>query len=139
MTISEATPLGMPLPPVTPLTRLRSPAVRVDAHVPPRESPELLKRDPVAEEILFAPNIDGRLRITEPFVVAVERREGVVTARIEDIGEFGYGSSSGEALYDLGKTLAELYFSLRDSADHLSDDLRAVWLELNEHIQPRQR
>jgi len=138
MTISEATPLGMPLPPVTPLTRLRSPAVRVDADVPPREPPELLKRNTTAEKVLFAPNIDGRLKIMEPFVVRVEWREGLVTARIEDIDEFGYGCNSGEALYDLGKTLAELYLFLRENADRLSPDLHSIWLKLSEHIQLRQ-
>jgi len=97
-----------------------------------------LKRSTTAEKVLFAPSIDARLKITEPFVVKVERHEGVVTARIEEIDEFGYGSNSGEALYDLGQTLAELYFSLWDNAGRLSPDLHSVGLKLNAHIQLRQ-
>ena len=88
--------------------------------------------------MIFALNIDGRLKITKPFEVTVERSEGTVTAHVEEINEFGYGSNSSEALYDLGKTLSELYFSLKEDADWLSPDLHSVWLKLNEHIQPRQ-
>jgi len=138
MTISEVTPRGLPVPTPTPQTELRSPLVRVDALEPPREWPELLKHSTTAEKLLFAPAIDGRLKIVQPFVVSVEGHEGVVTAYVAEIDEFGYGSNSGEALYDLGKTLSELYFSLKHNADRLSPDLSAVWRKLNEHIQPRQ-
>ncbi len=89
--------------------------------------------------MLFAPSIDGRLKITESFVVKVERHDDVVTAWIEEIDEFGYGANSSEALRDLGETLAELYFSLRDHAGRLSPDLHAVWLKLNDHVKLRQR
>jgi hypothetical protein len=106
--------------------------------MPPRELPELLKRSTTDEKVLFAPNIDGRLKITEPFVVTVQRHEGVVVAYVPEIEEFGYGSNSSEALQDLGKTLSELYFSLKENTDRLSADLRSVWLKLNAHIQPRQ-
>jgi hypothetical protein len=138
VTISEVTPRGMPVPPAAPETELRSPVVHADAPTPPREAPELLRRSTVAEKLLFAPTIDGRLKITKPFEVTVERSGGTVTAHVEEIDEFGYGSDSGEALYDLGKTLSELYFSLKEDADRLSPDLHSVWLKLNEHIQPRQ-
>ena len=138
MTIRDATPRGMPIPALMPETKLISQVVREDPPAPPKEVPELLKRNPVAERLLFALNVDGRLKISKPFIVSVERNEGVVTAWVEEINEFGYGSNSGEALYDLGKTLAELYFSLKDSIDRLSPDLRSVWLRLNEHIQLRQ-
>jgi hypothetical protein len=137
-TISEVTPCGMPVPPVTAETCLRSALVRVDAVAPPREAPDFLRRSTVAEKLLFAPAIDGRLKINKPFEVTVERSGGTVTAHVEEIDEFGYGSNSSEALYDLGKTLSELYFSLKEDADRLSPDLHSVWLKLNEHIQPRQ-
>jgi hypothetical protein len=110
--------------------------VRVDALEP---VPEMLTHSPTAEKLLFAPTIDARLKITEPFVVTLERREGIVSAYVEELEEFGHGSNSSEALHDLGKTLSELYFSLRDNADRLSPDLRSVWLKLNERIQPRQQ
>ncbi|MEK7403641.1 MAG: hypothetical protein AAB225_00900 [Acidobacteriota bacterium] len=137
MTISEATPQGMPIQAVTSETTLLSLVVRVDPPAPPREFLELLKRRSIVEEVLFAPNIDARLKITKPFLVTVKRREGIMTAYIEEINEFGYGSNSAEALYDLGRTLSELYFSLKDAADRLSPDLTSVWLKLAEHIQPR--
>jgi len=138
MTISEITPRGMPPPPPMPETELRSPVARVDAPSPPPKCPELLTHSTTAERLLFGPSIDGRLKIVKPFVVSLEVREGVVAACVEEIQEFGCGSNSGEALYDLAKTLSELYFSLQDNADRLSADLRSVWLRLNEHIRPRQ-
>ncbi|MBM4029232.1 MAG: hypothetical protein FJ280_28115 [Planctomycetes bacterium] len=137
ITISEFTPRGMPIAPQLPETEQRSPVVHLPALR--REWPELLKHAPTAEKLLFAAHIDTRLKITEPFVVKMERHDEMVTASIDEINEFGCGSNSSEALRDLGETLAELYFSLRDNADRLSADLRAVWLKLNEHIQPRQR
>jgi hypothetical protein len=97
-----------------------------------------LEHNPLAEKVLFALSPDGRLKIVKPFVVTVQRTEGVVTAWVEEMNEFGYGSNSGEAFHDLGKTLAELYFSLKETADRLSPDLHSVWLRLTEHIQPRQ-
>jgi hypothetical protein len=139
LTISKATLCGTAPPRLNVETQSGSPGVRFDAPTPPPATPELLKRKTTAESLLFAPSIDPRLKITKPFVVRVERHDEAVAACVEEIQEFGYGPDSGEALHDLGETLAELYFSLRDNADRLSPDLHSVWLKLNEHIQLRQR
>lgn len=85
-------------------------------------------------EVQFAPTIDRRFRIIKPFKVVLEKHEGGVVARIDEIGEFGYGPNSGDALYDLGKTVAELYLSLRADRARLSADLRSVLKILEEHI-----
>jgi len=135
VTISEVTTRGLEIQ--TAETKLLSPVVRLDTPTPPAKVPELLKASTTAEKLLFALNPDGRLKVTRPFVVTVARQEGVVTAHVEEIDEFGYGSKSGEALHDLAKTLSELYFSLRDNADRLSAELSAIWLKLNEHIELR--
>ncbi len=88
--------------------------------------------------VLFAPTIDRRVKIIKPFRVALEKHEERFVARIDEIGEFGYGSNSGDALYDLGKTISELYMSLRADRERLSRDLRSVLGILEEHIVEQQ-
>ncbi len=88
------------------------------------------------ERLAYAPRIGSRLRVVRPFDVVLSEEEGTVVAAIPEITEFGYGSNFSEALEDLGKTLAELYFSINDAADRLSDDLLHVRALLNNHIAP---
>jgi hypothetical protein len=144
MTISEVTTRGWEIQPAgfaecqqrLTETKLLAPVAQFESLLAlPLELPQLLKANTISEKVLFALNVDCRLKITKPFVVTVERHEGIVSAYVEEINEFGYGSSSGEALHDLAETLSELYFSLQDSADRLSADLSAIRLKLNEHIQ----
>jgi hypothetical protein len=101
--------------------------------------PELLRPlSPASRTFGFAPTIDGRLRIVKPFTVELEEiEEGGFVARIDEIDEFGIGPSSGDALHDLGKTLAELYFSLREQSPRLSPDLQSVLKALSQHIEFR--
>jgi hypothetical protein len=86
-------------------------------------------------KVLFAAQIDGRLKIGQPFDAKITIEDHTVTALVPDIEEFGCGSTLGEALYDLGKTIAELYFTLDAEKDRLSSDLQAVRGKLAAHIQ----
>jgi len=64
-----------------------------------------------------------------------EWRDGdISTVVAEEIDEFGYGGNTGEALMDLGRTIAELYLS-PTSATNLSEDLAGVRAVLEDHIQ----
>lgn len=85
-------------------------------------------------EILFAPRIDGRLKIYTPFRVRLTSSVKGVSARVEEIEEFGFGGNRGEALDDLAKTIPELYFSLQSDRERLSDDLRRVLSVLERHL-----
>jgi hypothetical protein len=89
---------------------------------------------PVPNPLSFAPTIDARLKIKRPFLVRIERDGNVSAAVAEEINEFGYGCNTGEALMDLGRTIAELYLSLA-SATNLSGDLARVRAVLEDHIQ----
>jgi hypothetical protein len=89
------------------------------------------------DEVLFGAMPDRRLRFKRPLLVHTERREEGAIARADEIGEFGYGRSTGEALDDLGKTVAELYFSLNAEKDRLSADLETLRLRLDEYIELR--
>ena len=86
------------------------------------------------DELLFAPAIDARLKVHTPFHVRIVPSGGGVSAHAPEIEEFGYGTNRGEALDDLGKTIAELYFSLASERERLSPDLYGVLKSLEEHI-----
>ncbi|MGP8246808.1 MAG: hypothetical protein ACLQVN_20105 [Bryobacteraceae bacterium] len=88
----------------------------------------------IPNPLWFAPTIDARLKIEQPFCVRVAHDGGTATAVVEEINEFGYGAHAGDALSDLGKTIAELYFSLEKATD-LSDDLARVRAILQAHIR----
>jgi len=86
------------------------------------------------DELLFAPAIDPRLKISSPFRVQIVRSNDGISAHIAEIEEFGHGANRGEALDDLGKTIAELYISLTSRREKLSTDLAGVLKSLEEHI-----
>ena len=60
-----------------------------------------------------------------------------VTASWEEIDEFGTGSSMSAACEDLGRTVAELYRSLREEQGNLGPDLQQVWSKLQDYLAPR--
>jgi hypothetical protein len=87
----------------------------------------------IPDPLWFAPTIDARLKIVKPFRVVVARDGENVTATAEEIDEFGYGLNAGDALSDLGKTIAELYLSL-EGALVVSGELARVRAVLETHI-----
>lgn len=84
--------------------------------------------------IRLAAILDARLKVTKPFIVEVDRTGAQVTARAQEIEEFGIGPHTGDALEDLGKTIAELYFTLEQRAEDLGPDLRRVRAVLHQHL-----
>jgi hypothetical protein len=94
--------------------------------------PEWLLKLP--DPLLFAGTVDPRLKINTPFAVSTQRTHGRVIVQVLDIGEFGVGGSLGEALEDLGKTIAELYLTLKAERDRLSPELADIFAKLGGHI-----
>ena len=80
---------------------------------------------------------DPQLRIEKPIPVEVLRKKDGVTAVWRDIGESGHGVTMSDALDDLSRTLAELFFSLSDDAAIGTADLRKVRKTLHRHIGMR--
>lgn len=72
------------------------------------------------------------MRTVIPFEVRFERTESAYAAVVEELDEYGIGTTRAEALEDLGKTLQELYLE-RDEA-RLSSDLLSVWTGLKHHV-----
>jgi hypothetical protein len=80
---------------------------------------------------------DGRLRVRRPIQVNIQRKRNAVVASWEPAGEFGYGRNTSEALDDLAKTVAELYYELQGRLPDLGPDLRKVWDVLSSHVESR--
>ena len=116
-------------PNAEPVTETRGAPTSVDA------VRKILSLMETPQPLLFAPTIDARLKIDRPFTVRIERSGDVTSAYAAEIEEFGQGRDSGEALYDLGKTIAELYFSLEQQAGVLGPDLQALQAKLQHHIR----
>jgi hypothetical protein len=94
----------------------------------------ILPQQWMPDPLWFAPTIDARLKIEQPFRVRIAHDGDIATAFAEEIDEFGYGPNVGYALSDLGKTIAELYLSL-EGVPNLSGDLARVRAILETHIR----
>ena len=95
-----------------------------------------LRDEPVMspDHISYAARVHPGLRTKKPFAVEFTRVDDGFTACVPELEEYGLGASRSEALDDLGRTLAELYFSLEQDVPRLSDDLRSVWENLQAHL-----
>lgn len=84
--------------------------------------------------ILLGALRDGRLRVYKPLSVIFNSESGSIIAEASEIDEFGYGQTMSEALADLQRAIAELYFSLESDQARLGADLRRVWEEMSTRI-----
>lgn len=91
----------------------------------------------VTERILFGALPDPRVRIRKPIPIEIANFEGTYTASSAELEEFGYGHTRSQALDDLGRTLSELYFSLADQRQRLSEHLTGIQAKLSEYIELR--
>ena len=79
--------------------------------------------------------LDGRLRIRSSIAVTMKREADDFIAEAEELNEFGFGKSYSEAIEDLQRAIAELYFTLQAEGERLGPDLSAVWSTLKHKIQ----
>ncbi len=89
------------------------------------------------EDILFGAVLDRRLRVKKPIPVTISKDESGVVVSSSELEDFGCGANISEALDDFAKTLAELYFSLKENADRLGDDLKQQFTRLRDFIEVR--
>ena len=73
-------------------------------------------------------------RVIKAIPVKLEEEGDNVIASWVDADEFGTGASMSAACEELGRTLAELYESLKTDKDKLGPDLVRVWNLLQEHV-----
>jgi hypothetical protein len=91
----------------------------------------------IPEEIQVGVLRDGRLRVVSPIRVTVKVEEEHFVLEAVDLNEFGYGSNLADAIVDLQRTIAELYFTLELEANRLGPDLKQIFESLNRMIQKR--
>ncbi len=85
-------------------------------------------------ELLYGASLHPLLHTLKPFLVTFERLDSGTAAYIQDLEEYGFGENRSEALDDLRRTLAELYFSLEHEQNRLSGYLSSVWQVLQCHV-----
>jgi hypothetical protein len=73
-------------------------------------------------------------RVMKAIPVRLEKQDQTVIASWQDADEFGTGSSMSAACEELGRTVAELYGSLKAENHNLGPDLMGVWRLLQEHV-----
>jgi len=101
---------------------------------------ELLGHMPVPSSIETPDQIqlgslrDGRLKVHSPIIVKFSGEVEHVIAEAAEFNEFGFGKNTSDALIDLQRAIAELYFTLDDEQDHLGKDLQNVWSIIQEKV-----
>lgn len=90
-----------------------------------------------SDQILLGSLRDGRLMVRSPITVKFTSEDGQVIAEAVEFDEFGFGENASEALIDLQRAIAELYFTLDGEQDHLGKDLRNAWSIIQEKIHKR--
>ena len=88
----------------------------------------------VPDQILLGSLRDPRLRVQAPILVKFTKENQHFIAEAVGLDEFGFGSNSSEALADLQRAIAELYFTLERELDRLGADLQQVWAKLQEAV-----
>jgi hypothetical protein len=80
---------------------------------------------------------DGRLKVYSPIMVKLTSEGEHVVAEAIEFDEFGFGNNLSQALVDLQRAIAELYFTLEKEQGRLGPDLQRVWANLRQKITRR--
>jgi len=80
---------------------------------------------------------DGRLQVYSPITVKFTREHRHFVAEAGEFNEFGFGQTWSEALIDLQRAIAELYFMLDEEQARLGSDLHSTWAALQQKIRRR--
>ena len=78
---------------------------------------------------------DGRLRVRSPFTVLLTTENEDYIAEVVELSEFGFGKNPSEAIADIRRAIAELYFTLEQEQGRLGTDLIAVWDALRGQVE----
>ena len=91
--------------------------------------------EPAPDRILLATLGDGRLRVRAPFLVLLTTENQDYIAEVEELNEFGFGKNPSEAVADVRRAVAELYFTLEQEQNRLGPDLVTVWDALTGKVE----
>lgn len=98
---------------------------------------QLIWAPSVPGEMLLGSLRDGRLRVQAPIKVKLMSEGEHVIAEAPEFNEFGFGRNWPEALIELQRAIAELYFTLHAEQHRLGSDLQSVWAILQQKIRRR--
>lgn len=87
-------------------------------------------------QVLFGALRHPELKLLEAIPVRTERSERGVSVIWDEVQEFGFGDTFGNAMTDFADTIAELYLHLYET-EALSDDLAYVRNMLSHYIDVR--
>lgn len=87
------------------------------------------------DDLLLGRVRDGRLRVRSPFRVKVAAENDDVIVEADELSEFGFGKNLTEALADLERAIAELYFTLHEERSRLGPDLASVYATLDRKLE----
>ena len=128
---SRETGVSLGLPPGVPPTLVVEMHTRgIDA-----ETTEVVTSGTVdRSQIQIGSLLDHRLRMLGPVTLELEQEGEFYVARFDDLDEYGYGFDPISAVQDVRKTIAELYWQLKDDQDRLGPDLARTWQRLTELV-----
>lgn len=75
--------------------------------------------------------LDDRLRLREAISLEMEQENEFYIAKCDEIDEIGYGEDPISAVRDIRKTIAELYWQLKENEERLGTDLTRTWQRLS--------
>jgi hypothetical protein len=101
------------------------------------EKPKTPRKPP--SRIQFGLLRNRNLRMLRSIPLSIDRKGATVVAAWDEIEEFGYGRNITEALEDFGRTIEELFTTLSEKQQALSEDLARVWSVVSRHIEFRHR
>lgn len=85
----------------------------------------------VHHQIQIGSLLDHRLRMSEPITLEMEQEGEFHLAKYDVLEEFGYGTDPISAVQDFRKTIAELYWQLKEDEERLGPDLAETWRRLS--------
>ena len=91
--------------------------------------------EPAPTRILLGTLGDGRLRVRSPISVVLTTENQDHIAEAEELNEFGFGKNPSEAIADVRRALAELYFTLEQEQGRLGPDLVTIWDALRSKVE----
>ena len=78
--------------------------------------------------------LDTRLRMRRSLTLEIERHGDSYVAKCSTLNKSGYGDDPSQAVQNIRRTIAELYWELKGDQDRLGPDLAKTWQRLSELV-----
>ena len=112
---------------VTPIFRVGHHSIEVELEATMPTIPRIVDHN----RIQIGSLLDQGLRMSEPISLDMVREDEFYIAKYDELDEFGYGTDPISAVQDFRKTIAELYWQLKEDEERLGSDLAGTWRKLS--------